>query len=217
MPYNHKPKLKTKKPTRISIRQLVIWVIAGLLLIAIATITTKIVLHRAQVNKIRNTQLTTLNAAATDLKPIYDQLITTMPNIRSKNYEKNCGKSSDVLNNGTITCSVHMGVITDNYDLANLPQDIQAVKQLILKGNTFQLISEGKVSKGGLYGYTSYYADYTHTSGLDCYLRQEVDDNSAQFNKAHNSKVEYGGGIYLIGVSCNKIVKNFLPGYKIDK
>jgi len=217
MPHDHKPKLKpkAKKPSHIPTRRIITWALAGLLLIAIATITTKIAIHQAQITKLQNTQLTTLNAAATDLKPIYDQLVATMPNIRSKDFEKSCGKSSDVLNNGTITCGTSIGVLSDTYSPMNLPQDIQAARQLMLKSKAFQLVSEGKIGRSTLYGSTSYYAHYKYASGLECYLDQEVFDDSTYFNKAHNSDLVYDGAIYIIDIGCNKSVKNFLPGYQI--
>ena len=173
--------------------------------------------HAHQTHQAQQAQLTRLNAASTDLKKVYDQLLTTLPNIREHSFEKSCGQSSDVLNNGTITCGTYVSVTADGYNDSNVNEYRGVIIDSIPKTARFAATSIKKVDPTYRYGYSL--TDFKLIPGTKCSIYDSIYSDLLQYNKANASRErsEYTGSIYKVHISCSEIVDDFLPGYTVEK
>ncbi len=172
--------------------------------------------HAHQTHLAQQAQLTRLNAASTDLKKVYDQLLTTLPNIREHSFEKSCGQSSDVLNNGTITCGSAAHFLMDNLSLASFSSENYKTIELA-KGEGF--IKVGQLSVNSSFR-DSQLESQTIMSRNDvrCSVSGEYFNEETLYRRLHyDDKKNYEGGINALDIYCKETAADFLPGYTVEK
>ena len=164
----------------------------------------------------QKTQLNRLNAAADDLKKVYDQLLTTLPNIKEHSFERSCNKSSDVLNNGTISCGgrIHLtidGIVNDDFH--------KQFYDLVQNFLQHQFFIHGNVSVNTEFRDSQLQTQkMITTDGVICSVSAEYFATKNLYQKWINSErvASYSDGIVSADVRCFEITPRFLPGYVVE-
>ncbi len=172
--------------------------------------------HAHQTHLAQQAQLTRLNAASTDLKKVYDQLLTTLPNIREHSFEKSCGRASDTLENGIITCGAYGYLLADQFNTEFQDADVKKIEDIFSDNKSFRPKKSGGAEQDPIYGYTTYYATYVH-SQIQCGFYVEISVNNAQYDKGHHTQTQYTGSIRGVHLACDDAAEHFLPGYTVEK
>lgn len=209
-------KAQTKTKPNVSLRRLLPIVLICILAVSVMIMSVRAIQQHNQKVREKQAQLTRLNAAADDLKKVYDELLTTLPNIREHSFEKSCVQSSDVLNNGTITCGAYGHLVRDNVSAESFVYQVSTIYGSIVRMGSF--ISKDNWSwRNDFYNAKTGSGNFTHKRGVECSLTDTLFNNAEEYNKRYDSGHSYKGGIESITFSCYQIAREFLPQYLVDR
>ncbi len=170
--------------------------------------------HAHQTHLAQQAQLTRLNAASTDLKKVYDQLLTTLPNIREHSFEKSCGRASDTLENGIITCGAYASVIIDTMSNDGSVTIFNTVLQK-LNSNNFKTDRNVRSNKD-FFESLLYTQKLKSRSLVPCSLDTQFYYDKSTFLKHYNTRYagDYSSRILWISMYCRDTSHLFLKGYE---
>lgn len=211
-----RPNKPNKSNSRAKFHSILVYGGLGLLVAGVLALAIPAVVRHNRNAREQQAQLTRLNAAATDLKSVYDKLVTTLPNIREKNFEKTCVEASTEWGRGTITCGSYDTIISDEYSEDVLTQARQNILKTVSNYSSISQLESLKRNK--VYGNLSSNTEYVSRKGVGCFVYDELYDTPQQYTKAKSIAIrQYEGRVYVAYLGCNEISKSFLPGYKVEK